>query len=40
MDLPQMIVARGFFNPIVVDEFIYVFGGYDGSALKDCERYD
>lgn len=39
-DLPEMNVARGFFKPIVVEQFIYVFGGYNGMFLKDCERYD
>lgn len=38
--LPNMKVARDDFQPIVIDQFIYVFGGFDGErAITDCERY-
>lgn len=36
--LPDMHFAREGFNPIMVDRFIYVFGGYDGMSMHKCER--
>lgn len=35
---PDMHSARVRFNPIIVDQFIYVFGGFNGAPMRDCER--
>lgn len=37
--MPEMNVARRNFTCLVVNKFIYVFGGYgDGKILDTCER--
>lgn len=37
--LPEMKFARGSFTPISGGNYIYVFGGYNGSGrIKSCER--
>jgi hypothetical protein len=38
--LPDMIRARQSHSVISHEDCVYVFGGYDGSNMLDCEKFD
>nr|CAB3259803.1 kelch-like protein 20 [Phallusia mammillata] len=38
--IPDMGEARSYGGSALIEDFIYVTGGYDGKTLSSCEKYD